>query len=128
MDVDVHLRGDNPRYVHQNTHAVDALNTDRGIEENLTVHVPFCVEDMIAEAALQLVGHRTGTLVNLNLVFVVDVPQDVVARNRMAAVLELILPDGLFADEDRLLAVELLGYDEQFLLFAGTLLLGFVAS
>ena len=64
---------------------------------------------------------------DFNLLLVVDVSQDVVAGNRMAAVLELILSDSFLADVDGLLAVELLRHNEQLLLFAA-LFLGFGTS
>lgn len=62
------------------------------------------------------VGHGTGSLVNLYLVLVVDIAQDVITRDGVAAVLELILANGILADEDWFLAVELLGHNEELLL------------
>ena len=126
MDVDIHLRRDDARHIHQDSNPVNALQTDGGVEEQLLVHVPLGIQDTIAEAGLQFVGYRTGTLVNLYLVLVVDIAQNVVTRYRVATMLELILTDVLFTDVDRLFAVELLGYDEQLLLFAGSSL--FLAS
>lgn len=70
----------------------------------------------VEKRGLFLVGHGTGSLVNLYLVLVVDIAQDVITRDGVAAVLELILANGILADEDWFLAVELLGHNEELLL------------
>ena len=67
------------------------LQADGGIEEQALVHVPLGIEDAVAVAGLQLRGNRTGTLVYLYLVLVVDVAQHVVTRNGVAACCELVL-------------------------------------
>ena len=86
------------------------------------MHVPFDVEDTVAVARFQLCSHRTGTLVNLYLILVVDIAEGIVARDGVTAAHELILLDVVLRNEDRLLAVELLGYDEE-ILFRGTFFL-----
>ena len=86
------------------------------------MHVPLGIEDTVAKATLQLVGHRTGTLVNLYLMLVVNITQDVVTWNGVTAVLELILTDILLTNVDGLLAILLIRNGEEalrclFLLF-----------
>ena len=66
---------------------------------------------------------------NLYLALAVDESQDVVARNRMTAVFELILVDVLVADVDGLLAVEVLSHHKELLaLVLGFLLVVLTAS
>ena len=108
MDIDIHLRGDDTADIHQHAYAVDTLKTDGSIEEQAFVHVPLGIKDAIAEAGLQLSSYGTGALVNLYLVLAVNEAKDVIARDRVTAVLELLLRDIIVVDEDRLFAVELL--------------------
>ena len=100
VDIDVHLRGDDSRNIYEDTHTVDTLNADGGVEEQLFMHVPLGIEDAVAETTLQLIGHRTGALVDFYLVLVVDISQDVVSGNGVTAVLELILSDSFLANVD----------------------------
>ncbi len=91
------------------------------------MHVPFGIEDAVAETCLELVGYRTGTFVYLYVPFVVDIAEDVVTRDRVAAEWVDILADILLGDEDGFLLVEVLAYDdigfvgEFFLLLLGAL-------
>ena len=116
MDVDIHLVRDNLRDVKQHAHTIDTLNADGGIEEQLLVHIPFGIKDAIAETGLQFGCHRTGTLMDFYLVTAVDESQHVVARDWVAAMLELVLPNGFFGNENGLFAVELLWNHKQLLL------------
>ena len=59
---------------------------------------------------------------NFYLVLAIDESQDIIARDRVTAMLKLILVDVLVADIDGLLAIEILGDNKQFL----TLLSGFL--
>ena len=72
-DVDVHLRRDDLCHVVEHAYAVDATDADGGHEEEFLMHVPFHVEDTVAEARLQLGGHRAVSLVDFYLALVVDV-------------------------------------------------------
>ena len=121
VDVDIHLRRDDLRDVVKHTHTVDTADADSGIEVEFAVHVPLDVENAVAVAGLELGGYRTGTLVYLNLILIVDVAQGIVARNGVTAAHELILFDVLFRDVNGLFAVELVGHHKQLLL--GRLLL-----
>ena len=116
VDVNPHLAGDNLRNVQEHAYAVDSLNADSGIEEQLLVHIPLGIEDAIAETGLQPGSYRTGTLVNLYLMTPIDKAKYIIARNGVTAVLELILRDILVGDEDSLLAIEILRHDKDFLL------------
>ena len=80
------------------------------------MHIPLDVENAVAVAGLELGGYRTGTLVYLNLILVVDIAQGIVARNGVTAAHELILLDVLFRDVDGLFAIELVGHHKQLLL------------
>ena len=81
VDVDIHLRRDNLRDVVKHTHTVDTADADSGIEVEFAVHVPLDVENAVTVTGLELGCYRTGTLVYLNLILVVDVAQGIVARN-----------------------------------------------
>ena len=105
VDVNPHLAGDNLRNVQEHAYAVDALNPDSGIVEQVLVHIPLGIEDAIAETGLQPGSHRTGTLVNLYLMATIDKAKDIVTRNGVTAVLELILRDILVSDEDGLFTI-----------------------
>ena len=126
VDVDVHLGGDDLGNLVEHAYAVDATDADGGLKVEDLVHVPLDVEDAVSVARLQFGGHRTGALVDLNLVLVVDIAEGVVAGDGVTAAWELVLLDILLGDEDGLLAVELLGHDEELLL--GTLLLFLLAD
>lgn len=115
MDVDIHLRGDDTGDVHHHTHAVDTLQMDGGIEEESFVHIPFRIEDAVTVTGLEFGSDRTVALVNLYAVLVVDKAKDVVTRDGVTAMTELILSDIVVVDEDRFLPVELLRNDKQFL-------------
>ena len=84
-----------------------------GVEVQFAVHVPFGVENVVAEAGFQFCGHRAGTFVYFDLFLCIDESEYVVTGNRMTTVHELILSDVVVSDEDGLLAVELFRYDEQ---------------
>ena len=128
MDVDIHLVGDNLRDVEQHAHTVDALDADGRIEEELFVHIPFGIEDTIAEAGFQFGSYRTGTLVNLYLMAPVDKAQHIVAWDGVTTVFEFVLRNIVVSNEDGLLTVELLGYHKELRLFGGTFLLFLVAT
>ena len=66
VDVDIHLRRDDFRDVHDHTYTVDTLDMDGSVEEEALVHVPFGIQDAVAVTGLELVCHRTVALVNLN--------------------------------------------------------------
>ena len=102
VDIDTHLRGDDTGDIDEDAHTVDTLYADGSVEEQLLVHVPFGIEYAVAETGLQLVGHRTGTFVDFYLMLVIDIAQNIVAGNRVATVLELVLSDSVLADKDRL--------------------------
>ena len=114
LDVDVQLVGYDFGHVGQESLAVNALDFDGGIEEQLLVHVPFGVEDAVAEARLQPAGNGTDALVDFDAVLVVDISQDVVARNGVAAAAEDERVDVVFGDDDGLLLVEILVDDVVF--------------
>ena len=127
VDVDVELVCQHVGNIAQESLAVDASNAYGGIEEHLAVHVPFGIEDAVAETCFEFVGYRTGTFVYLYVPFVVDIAEDVVTRDGVAAGWVDILADILFGDEDGFLLVEVLAYDdigfvgEFFLLLLGAL-------
>ena len=104
--IDIHLVGDDISEVVEYSLAVDALNMDGGIEELTLMHVPFGIEDAIAKTGFQLGGNRTGALVNLNAVLVVNISKNVVARNGVTASWEDILLDVLVVDIDGFFLVE----------------------
>ena len=114
-NVDAQLVGHYFCKVEQQSLTVDAANTYRSVEEQLLVHVPFRVENTIAESCLKLRCYRTCPLMYLYATLVVDISQSVIARDRVTAWREDILVDGLFGYEYRLLFVEVFSYDEQVL-------------
>ena len=114
VDVDTELFGEDIRDVTQQTLAVDTTNLDYGIEEQLLVHTPFCIDKPVAEACLKLGSHRTGTLVNLDVPFIVDISENVIARDRVATVWENKFAYGILAYDDSLLLVELVVNDKLF--------------
>lgn len=59
MDIDIHLVGDHLRNIAQHTLAVDAIDLDGSIEEELLVHVPLGIEDAGTETRFEFTGHRT---------------------------------------------------------------------
>ena len=85
MDIDIKLLCDDIGYIVEHALAVDSPYLDGGIKEEHFVHVPFCVENTVAKARLEPVGYGACPLVKLYLVLVVDISQDVVARNGVAA-------------------------------------------
>ena len=106
-DVEVQLVGNQVGEVVQDSLAVDASNVDGGVEEDFVAHLPFCVEDSIAETRLQARCHRTVAHVDFNVLVVVDVAEDVVARNRMATVAENVHLDGFLGQHTGLFLVEI---------------------
>ena len=116
VDIHIHLRRDYLCDIVEHAHAVDTAYADSGIEVELAVHVPLDIENTVAVAGLELGSHRTGTFVNLYLILVVYVAKGIVAGNWVTAAHELILLDVLLRNEDWLFAVELVGYNKQFLL------------
>ena len=72
------------------------------------MHIPLGVEYAVAVARLESARHGAVALVYLDMVLVVDVPQDVVAGNGVTAVAEEVFADVLFVDNARLLLVETL--------------------
>ena len=80
------------------------------------MHIPLDIEYAVAIAGLELVCNRTGTLMYLNLIFVVDIAQRIVARDGVTAAHELVLLEVLLADVNRLFAIELVGHHKQLLL------------
>jgi hypothetical protein len=74
------------------------------------MHVPLGIKNAVAKTALQLVGYWAGALVDFYLLLVVDISQNVITGNGVTTVLELILSDSFFTNEDGLLAIEFLGY------------------
>ena len=121
VDVDIHLRRDDFRDVHDHTYTVDTLDMDGSVEEEALVHVPFGIQDAVAVTGLELVGHRTVALVNLNALLGVDETKDVVTRDGVATATETILTDVGVVDVDGFLAIELLGNDEVVGLLVGLL-------
>ena len=119
--VDIHLRRDDFRDVHDHTYTVDTLDMDGSVEEEALVHVPFGIQDAVAVTRLELVGHRTVALVNLNALLGVDETKDVVTRDGVATATETILTDVGVVDVDGFLAIELLGNDEVVGLLVGLL-------
>ena len=111
------------RDIEQHAYTVNTLQTDGCIEEELLVHVPFRIENAVAKAGFEFCGNRTGTLVNLNLVLAIDESQHVIARNRVAAVLALLLFEVVVGNEDWLLAIEFLGYNKELCLVFSRLFL-----
>ncbi len=73
MDIDAQLVADNLAYIKQHTLAVDTLDFNGCIEEQLLVHIPFGIYDAVAVAGLQFGCHRAGALVYLDAVLVVNV-------------------------------------------------------
>ena len=112
MDIDVHLGRDNLRDLVEQSNPVNTAQTDGGVEEEFLVHVPLDVEDTVAETGLQLGGYRTVSLVDLNLVLVVDVTKGIITWDGVTTPWEFILTDVFFRNVDGLLTVELLWYDE----------------
>ena len=121
VDVDIHLRRDDFRDVHDHTYTVDTLDMDGSVEEEALVHVPFGIQDAVAVTGLELVCHRTVALVNLNALLGVDETKDVVTRDGVATATETILTDVGVVDVDGFLAIELLGNDEVVGLLVGLL-------
>ena len=121
VDVDIHLRRDDFRDVHDHTYTVDTLDMDGSVEEEALVHVPFGIQDAVAVTRLELVCHRTVALVNLNALLGVDETKDVVTRDGVATATETILTDVGVVDVDGFLAIELLGNDEVVGLLVGLL-------
>ena len=117
VDIHVHLGRDNLCHLVEQAYAVDAAQTDRGVEIEGLVHIPLDIEDAIAEAGLQFRGHRTVALVDLNLVLIVNIAEGIIAGDGVTAARELILTDIILCDEDGFLAVELLRYHKEFLLW-----------
>ena len=112
-DINAELVANDTRHLVDKTAAVDASEPDSGIEEEAFVHVPLHIKNAVAIAGFQPVGHRTGTLVYLNAVLIVDIAQHIIAWNGVTTFGEDILTDVLFVQEDGLLAVKLLGHDKQ---------------
>ena len=50
MDVDAQLVTDDAAYIQKHTLAVDTLDLNSGIEEQLLVHIPFGIYDAVAVA------------------------------------------------------------------------------
>ncbi len=119
VDVDAELVADDLAYIEQHTLAVDTLDFDGRIEEQLLVHIPFGIYDAVAVAGLQLGCYLAGTLVYLDAVLVVDKSHDVIARDGMATVWEDKLVDVLLCDDERFLLVEVLAHDEELLWLGG---------
>ncbi len=114
LHVDIELAGDDPRDLIEQSDAVDAGDVDGGVEERLPVHIPFGVDDAVAETGFQFGGHITVAAVYLEMVLVVDEAQDVIAGNGAATSGKHQPFDIVVIDEERLFAVELLGDDERF--------------
>ena len=85
VDIYIQLLGDHLRHLVQQSDAVDTSDGNGGVEEHLLVHVPLHVDDTVAIAALQLVGHITVALVDLDPVLVVDISQGIVAGDGVTA-------------------------------------------
>ena len=77
------------------------------------MHIPLDIENAVAKAGFQFGCHRTCPLMDLNLVFVVDIAQSVIAGNRVAATGEFVLCDVFLREVNRFLAVEFLWNDEE---------------
>ena len=73
VNVDVELARYDLRHIEEHTLAVDAVDLYCRIEEHAFVHVPFCIENAVAEACLQTVSHITVALVYLYALLVVEV-------------------------------------------------------
>ena len=110
VDVDAHLRRDDLSDVIKHSHTVDTADTDGCIEVQLLVHIPLDIEYAVTVAGLKLGCNRTGTLMYLNLILVVDIAKCIVARDGVTAAHELVLLEVLLADVNGFLAVELVGH------------------
>ena len=114
LHVDVQLTGDDTCHLVEQTDAVDAGHVYGCVKEGLPVHVPFGIDDAVAETGFQFGGHVAVAPVDLQVVFVVDEPEDVIAWDGPATFGEEKSSDIAVVDEERLLAVEVLGHDEGF--------------
>ena len=95
---------------------VDTRHLDGYVEEECASHVPLGVEDAVAVTGFQFCGHRTVALVDFDLLFAVDISQDVVPGNRVTAMHELILLDIVVGDVYRFLLIEFLRDGEEIIL------------
>lgn len=117
MDVHAQLVADDLGHIVEHSLAVNAAYLYRGIKEELLVHVPFGIEDAVAETCLELGGYGACALVHLYAATIVYVAQNVVSRNGVTAVRIDILRIRVFRYEDGLLLVEVFAHDEEFLAF-----------
>ena len=76
--VNAELVGDDTCHLVDQSPAVNASQSDSGIEEEHLVHVPLGIEYPVAESALQLVGYRTCPLVDFYLLLVIVLPSPAV--------------------------------------------------
>ena len=85
--VDIHIKfvGKHLAHVVKHALAVDTTNLDGGVEEHLSVHIPFRIEYAVAETRLQACRHLAVAAVYFYAVLVVDEAEDVVARNGVTA-------------------------------------------
>lgn len=117
VDVDAELVADDFGHIMEKALTVDTPDGNGGIEEEFFVHLPFGIKDAIAKAGLELGGNGAGALMDFYAAPVVDIAEDIVAGNGVAAVGIDVLRIGIFGDDDGLLLVKVFTDDEKALVF-----------
>lgn len=113
FDVQVQFVGYDFCHIHEQPLSVNTAYLDGSVKEHLFVHVPFGVDDAVAETCFQFGSHMACPFVYFYMSLVVYISQDVVAGDGMAAGGELVLVNVLLADIDGLFAVKVFTHHKQ---------------
>ena len=116
-DVDTMKLGDDLGHLVEESKFVEAFDIDGDREEDDMTHLPLSSEDTVATVGLEFLCVGTLEFVDNNVLVVIDVAHDFVARDRFATVTKGVLVlDALFSELDGFLLVEVL-IDSRLLLF-----------